>query len=56
MMVPPRVIWSFFGASGDLAQRKILPSLSVSHQPDGMTLRVIGGGRTPNRNPLPATS
>jgi glucose-6-phosphate 1-dehydrogenase len=35
-----------FGASGDLAQRKILPSLKRLASPDGMELRVIGAGRT----------
>jgi glucose-6-phosphate 1-dehydrogenase len=35
-----------FGASGDLAQRKILPSLKRLTSPDGMELRVIGAGRT----------
>jgi len=45
-MVPPRVDLVIFGASGDLAQRKILPSLKRLASPDGMTLRVIGAGRT----------
>jgi len=44
--VPPRVDLVIFGASGDLAQRKILPSLKRLASPDGMTLRVIGAGRT----------
>ena len=35
-----------FGASGDLAQRKILPSLKRLASRDGMLLRVIGAGRT----------
>jgi len=34
-----------FGASGDLAQRKILPSLKRLASRDGMLLRVIGVGR-----------
>ena len=34
-----------FGASGDLAQRKILPSLKRLVSRDGMVLRVIGVGR-----------
>jgi glucose-6-phosphate 1-dehydrogenase len=34
-----------FGASGDLAQRKILPSLKRLAARDGMPLRVIGVGR-----------
>ena len=35
-----------FGASGDLAQRKILPSLKRLASRDGMLLRIIGAGRT----------
>ena len=35
-----------FGASGDLARRKILPSLKRLAHPDGKPLRVIGAGRT----------
>ena len=42
----PRVDLVIFGASGDLAQRKILPSLKRLASPDGMELRVIGAGRT----------
>ena len=42
----PRVDLVIFGASGDLAQRKILPSLKRLTSPDGMELRVIGAGRT----------
>ena len=41
-----RVDLVIFGASGDLAQRKILPSLKRLASPDGMSLRVIGAGRT----------
>jgi glucose-6-phosphate 1-dehydrogenase len=44
--VAPRVDLVIFGASGDLAQRKILPSLKRLASPDGMELRVIGAGRT----------
>ncbi|HEY8840325.1 MAG TPA: glucose-6-phosphate dehydrogenase, partial [Candidatus Dormibacteraeota bacterium] len=42
----PRVDLVIFGASGDLAQRKILPSLKRLASPSGMELRVIGAGRT----------
>ncbi len=42
----PRVDLVIFGASGDLAQRKILPSLKRLATPDGMALRIIGAGRT----------
>ena len=42
----PRVDLVIFGASGDLAQRKILPSLKRLAAPGGMELRVIGAGRT----------
>ena len=42
----PRVDLVIFGASGDLAQRKILPSLKRLASPDGMVLRIIGAGRT----------
>ena len=42
----PRVDLVIFGASGDLAQRKILPSLKRLASPDGMQLRIIGAGRT----------
>lgn len=42
----PRVDLVIFGASGDLAQRKILPSLKRLASPDGMELRIIGAGRT----------
>ena len=48
----PRVDLVIFGASGDLAQRKILPSLKRLASPDGMELRVIGAGRTA----MPTTS
>ena len=41
----PRVDLVIFGASGDLAQRKILPSLKRLASPDGMELRIIGAGR-----------
>jgi glucose-6-phosphate 1-dehydrogenase len=44
--VAPRVDLVIFGASGDLAQRKILPSLKRLTSPDGMELRVVGAGRT----------
>jgi glucose-6-phosphate 1-dehydrogenase len=44
--VAPRVDLVIFGASGDLAQRKILPSLKRLASPEGMELRVIGAGRT----------
>jgi len=44
--VAPRVDLVIFGASGDLAQRKILPSLKRLASPSGMELRVIGAGRT----------
>jgi len=44
--VAPRVDLVIFGASGDLAQRKILPSLKRLATPDGMALRIIGAGRT----------
>jgi glucose-6-phosphate 1-dehydrogenase len=44
--VAPRVDLVIFGASGDLAQRKILPSLKRLASPGGMELRVIGAGRT----------
>jgi glucose-6-phosphate 1-dehydrogenase len=46
LTVTPRVDLVIFGASGDLAQRKILPSLKRLANPDGMDLRVIGAGRT----------
>ncbi len=42
----PRVDLVIFGASGDLAQRKILPSLKRLASPDGMELRVVGAGRS----------
>ena len=42
----PRVDLVIFGASGDLAQRKILPSLKRLASPDGTALRIIGAGRT----------
>ena len=42
----PRTDLIIFGASGDLAQRKILPSLKRLASRDGMALRVIGAGRT----------
>src|SRR5713226_950738 len=35
-----------FGASGDLARRKILPSLARLVSREGMSLRVIGAGRS----------
>jgi len=35
-----------FGASGDLAKRKILPSLKRLATSDGRSLRVIGAGRS----------
>ena len=41
----PGVDLVIFGASGDLAQRKILPSLKRLASRDGMLLRVIGVGR-----------
>jgi len=44
--VAPRLDLVIFGASGDLAQRKILPSLKRVASPGGMELRVIGAGRT----------
>ena len=40
----PGVDLVIFGASGDLAQRKILPSLKRLASRDGMPLRVIGVG------------
>jgi len=43
--VAPGVDLVIFGASGDLAQRKILPSLKRLASKDGMPLRVIGVGR-----------
>ena len=36
-----------FGASGDLSQRKILPSLGHLVKRDGQNVRVIGAGRSP---------
>ena len=42
----PGVDLVIFGASGDLAQRKILPSLKRFANRDGMPLRVVGVGRT----------
>jgi glucose-6-phosphate 1-dehydrogenase len=36
-----------FGASGDLTQRKILPSLGRLVAREGQTVRVIGAGRSP---------
>src|ERR1700694_4880930 len=45
-MVAPGVDLVIFGASGDLAQRKILPSLKRLASRDGMPLRVIGVGRS----------
>ena len=45
MTVAPGVDLVIFGASGDLAQRKILPSLKRLASKDGMPLRVIGVGR-----------
>src|ERR1700682_4808839 len=44
-MVAAGVDLVIFGASGDLAQRKILPSLKRLASRDGMPLRVIGVGR-----------
>jgi glucose-6-phosphate 1-dehydrogenase len=44
--VAPGVDLVIFGASGDLAQRKILPSLKRLASRDGMPLRVIGVGRS----------
>ena len=41
----PGVDLVIFGASGDLAQRKILPSLKRLASRDGMPLRLIGVGR-----------
>ena len=41
----PGVDLVIFGASGDLAQRKILPSLKRLASRDGMQIRVIGVGR-----------
>jgi len=46
LIVAPRVDLVIFGASGDLAQRKILPSLKRLASPGGMSLRLIGAGRT----------
>jgi glucose-6-phosphate 1-dehydrogenase len=43
--VAPGVDLVIFGASGDLAQRKILPSLKRLANRDGTPLRVIGVGR-----------
>jgi glucose-6-phosphate 1-dehydrogenase len=43
--VAPGVDLVIFGASGDLAQRKILPSLKHLASRDGVPLRVIGVGR-----------
>ena len=45
-MAGPGVDLVIFGASGDLAQRKILPSLKRLAAGNGMPLRVIGAGRT----------
>ncbi|HZK72570.1 MAG TPA: glucose-6-phosphate dehydrogenase [Clostridia bacterium] len=42
----PGIDLVIFGASGDLAQRKILPSLKRLASRDGMSLRIIGAGRT----------
>src|SRR6202165_4812796 len=50
-MVAPGTDLVIFGASGDLAQRKILPSLKRLASRDGMLLRVIGAGRTPHSTP-----
>ena len=47
----PRVDLVIFGASGDLAKRKILPSLKRLTSPEGMELRVIGAGRTAQSTP-----
>jgi glucose-6-phosphate 1-dehydrogenase len=44
--VAPGVDLVIFGASGDLAQRKIMPSLKRLAYRDGMPLRVIGVGRS----------
>ena len=41
-----RVDVVIFGASGDLARRKILPSLGRMAAREGQNLRVIGAGRT----------
>ena len=42
----PGVDLVIFGASGDLAQRKILPSMKRLASRDGIPLRIIGVGRT----------
>jgi len=44
--VAPGVDLVIFGASGDLAQRKILPSMKRLASRDGIPLRIIGVGRT----------
>jgi glucose-6-phosphate 1-dehydrogenase len=46
LVVDPGVDLVIFGASGALAQSKILPSLKRLASRDGMPLRVIGVGRT----------
>jgi glucose-6-phosphate 1-dehydrogenase len=46
LIVAPGVDLVIFGASGDLAQRKILPSLKRLAAKDSVPLRVIGAGRT----------
>jgi glucose-6-phosphate 1-dehydrogenase len=43
--VAPGIDLVIFGASGDLAQRKILPSLKRLVSRDGLPLRIIGAGR-----------
>ena len=45
MIVNPGVDLVIFGASGDLAQRKILPSLKRLAARDSTPLRIIGAGR-----------
>ena len=45
MAIPVDLV--IFGASGDLARRKILPSLARLMAREGQALRVIGAGRSP---------
>src|SRR5579864_4966203 len=44
--VPVRVDLVIFGASGDLARRKIIPSLGRLVSRDAQDVRIIGAGRS----------
>ena len=49
-VVPPPAVLVFFGATGDLFERKLLPALFHLHKTTLMhsTTRIVGCGRTPN--------